>query len=87
MKVDQEKGRDVHIVDWYGPNDPENPQNWSHYKKFFVTFEICLLTFAVYIGSAIYSAGLMDVMKTFGIGQVPATLGLTLFVAGYGLGT
>ena len=27
-KVDPEKGRDVHIVDWWGPDDPENPQNW-----------------------------------------------------------
>lgn len=31
--------------------------NWSTTKKVFVTFEICLLTFSVYIGSAIYSAG------------------------------
>lgn len=67
-------------------NDPQNPMNWSHAKKFFVTFEICFLTTSVYIGSAIYSAGIQDVMKVFGVGQVAATLGLTLFVAGYGLG-
>lgn len=28
----------------------------------------------------------MDVMADFGVAQVPATLGLTLYVAGYGLG-
>lgn len=60
--------------------------NWSHAKKFFVTFEIVLLTFSVYIGSAIYSAGEEDVERVFGVSQVVATLGLTLFVAGYGLG-
>lgn len=60
--------------------------NWTTPKKFLVTFLICLLTFSVYIGSAIYSAGTQDVMKTFGVSQVAATLGLTLFVAGYGLG-
>ena len=60
--------------------------NWSTFKKFFVTFEICLLTFSVYIGSAIYSAGEEDVEMVFGVSQVAATLGLTLFVAGYGLG-
>ena len=27
-RIDPEKGRDAHIVDWWGPNDPENPQNW-----------------------------------------------------------
>jgi MFS transporter, DHA1 family, multidrug resistance protein len=60
--------------------------NWSQAKKFFVTFEICLLTTSVYIGSAIYSAGIQGVMKDFGVSQVAATLGLCLFVAGYGLG-
>ena len=24
------------IVDWYGDDDPENPQNWSNFKKYFV---------------------------------------------------
>ncbi|KAK6087022.1 multidrug resistance protein [Seiridium cupressi] len=75
--VDPEKGKDYYIVDWYGPNDPE---------KFFVTFEICFLTFSGYIGSAISSAGIVDVMSHFGVSQVATTLGLTLFVAGYGLG-
>jgi DHA1 family multidrug resistance protein-like MFS transporter len=40
----------------------------------------------IYIGSAIYTPGVEDVMKAFGVAQVPATLGLTLFVAGYGIG-
>jgi DHA1 family multidrug resistance protein-like MFS transporter len=55
-------------------------------KKVFVTFQICLLTFSVYIGSAIYTPGIITVTKEFGISRVAATLGLTLFVAGYGLG-
>jgi DHA1 family multidrug resistance protein-like MFS transporter len=60
--------------------------NWSRGKRFFVTFEICLLTFSVYIGSAIYTAGVQDVQEVFHVSQVAATLGLALFVAGYGLG-
>lgn len=28
VRVDQEKGRDINLVSWYGPDDPENPQNW-----------------------------------------------------------
>ncbi|GKZ27878.1 hypothetical protein AbraIFM66951_005476 [Aspergillus brasiliensis] len=84
--IDPEKGRDVTIVDWWDEHDPENPQHWPLWKKVVVTFEICLLTFSVYIGSAIYSAGIESVMAEFHISQVAATLGLTLFVAGYGLG-
>lgn len=43
-----------------------------------MTFEIVFLTFSVYIGSAIFSAGITDVMQVFGVSQVAATLGLTL---------
>lgn len=85
-KVDPEKGRDVDLVTWYGEDDGENPMNWSTPKKFFVTFQICLLTLSIYIGSSIYTAGIESVMATFGVSQVAATLGLCLFVAGYGLG-
>lgn len=44
------------------------------------------MTFSVYIGSSIYSAGTQEVVMEFGVSQVAATLGLTLFVAGYGTG-
>lgn len=55
-------------------------------KKVFVTFEICLLTSPVYIGSAISSAGTESVEIDLGVSQAKATLDLTLFIAGYGLG-
>ncbi|KAL8744451.1 MAG: hypothetical protein Q9190_003302 [Brigantiaea leucoxantha] len=84
--IDPEKGRDTNVVEWFDENDPENPMNWSSAKKFFVTFEICLLTWSVYIGSSIYSAGTQSVVEEFGVSQTKATLGLTLFVAGYGVG-
>ncbi|KAI8625854.1 MFS transporter [Xylariaceae sp. FL1651] len=77
-KIDPEKGKDYCIVDYENPK--QNPQNWSTPKKFFVTFEICFLTFSVYIGSAIYTAGLLSVVATFGVSHVAATLGLALFV-------
>ncbi|MCJ1322095.1 hypothetical protein MMC15_007440 [Xylographa vitiligo] len=85
-QIDPEKGRDTNVVDWYGDDDPENPMKWSLFKKALVTFEICLLTFSVYIGSAIYTAGIEGVVAYYNVSQVKATLGLTLFVAGYGLG-
>lgn len=83
---DLENGRDVDIVDWYGPDDPDNPQNWSLAKKCFVTGQIIFLTFSVYIGSAIYSAGVESVISDFHVSREAATLGLTLFVFGYGIG-
>ena len=29
VKIDSEKGRDIHLVSWWGDNDPENPRNWQ----------------------------------------------------------
>lgn len=52
IQTDIEKGEDQRMVEW-AENDPHNPRNWSTPKKVFVTFQICLLTTSVYIGSAI----------------------------------
>ena len=49
-------------------------------------FQMCLLTFTVYVGSAIYTAGIPSVSEEFHVSTVGATIGLTAFVAGYGLG-
>ncbi|BCS26949.1 uncharacterized protein APUU_51660S [Aspergillus puulaauensis] len=79
-------GEGAIVVDWRGANDSENPQNWSTMKKFLVSCEIWLLTFAIYIGSAIYTPGIPGISEQFGVSNVAAVLGLTLFVLGYGLG-
>ncbi|OJJ41816.1 hypothetical protein ASPWEDRAFT_167815 [Aspergillus wentii DTO 134E9] len=86
VRINPEKGKDVNVIDWWNEKDIENPQNWPMWKKAFVTLEICLLTFSVYIGSAIFTPGIPSVTQEFHISSVAATLGLTLFVAGYGLG-
>ncbi|KAK3069760.1 GTPase-activating protein [Teratosphaeriaceae sp. CCFEE 6253] len=81
-----EKSKDVNLVDWYGPSDPANPLNWSSAKKTFVVFQICLLTTSIYLGSSIYTPAIPSVSESFGVSIVSSTLGLTLFVVGYGLG-
>ena len=84
-QTDKEKGEDKNLVEW-SENDPHNPRNWSTPKKVFVTFQICLLTTSVYIGSAIYTAGVPGIQQKFHVSEVKALLGLTLFVLGYALG-
>ncbi|KAG8984673.1 hypothetical protein FRB94_004566 [Tulasnella sp. JGI-2019a] len=74
------------IVDWYGPDDPANPRNWSSFKRGFVLGLICLLTFSIYMGSAIYTASIPYLLEEFHISIVVATLGLTLYVLAYGIG-
>ncbi|BGP14224.1 hypothetical protein JCM10213v2_002167 [Rhodosporidiobolus nylandii] len=67
-------------------NDQDNPQNWSRCKQRFVGFLIALYTFAIYVGSAIYTPAIPSVVEDFGVSSVVATLGLSLFVFGYGIG-
>ncbi|KAL4954121.1 major facilitator superfamily domain-containing protein [Aspergillus filifer] len=83
-----EKGNepDVLVVGWNGPDDPENPQNWPNSWKHLLMAQICLLNFAVYLASSIYTPGEADLMVEFNVSEVVAILGLSLFTLGYGVG-
>lgn len=72
----------VILVDWYTTDDPANPQNWSFGRKNYVSFQICLYTFAVYLGSAIYTPSQPAVMQVFGVSATASSLGLALYVLG-----
>ncbi|KAI5291988.1 hypothetical protein KEM52_006707 [Ascosphaera acerosa] len=74
------------VVGWYSEDDPENPQNWSGWKKSILVALIFYYTFAVYGGSAIYTSSLDGVMERFGVSPVAAELGLSMYVLGYGIG-
>lgn len=74
------------IVSWYSPADPENPQNWSQFKKAMVAVQIDLYTFAVYLGSSIYVPATEEIMKVFNVNHTTSSLGLALYVLGYGIG-
>ncbi|KAJ7184383.1 major facilitator superfamily domain-containing protein [Mycena filopes] len=86
MSQPQAQMVDYDLVGWDGPDDPANPKNWSMKKKVFVAGCISYLTFAMYIGSAIYTASIPGIMEEFHVGLVRATLGLTLYVFGYAVG-
>ncbi|KAJ7147655.1 major facilitator superfamily domain-containing protein [Mycena crocata] len=76
---------DPYLIDW-DEDDQDNPRNWSFRKRAFVAFSISLLTFSVYIGSAIYTSSIPGLMEEFHVSLTMATLGLTLYVLGYGIG-
>lgn len=74
------------VVDWYGPNDQENPQNWSQVKKAWIMVSVALLTTSIYMGSSIFSPGLYQIMHDLNTSHVKAILPLTVFILGYGIG-
>ncbi|KAK9248874.1 major facilitator superfamily domain-containing protein [Lipomyces tetrasporus] len=83
---DPEAGRDANLVDWYGPDDPENPQNWPFSRKVFVMVQLCLLTVALYMGSSIYTPGVEQLVEDFHISITVASIPLCVYVFGYGIG-
>ncbi|EED14958.1 conserved hypothetical protein [Talaromyces stipitatus ATCC 10500] len=76
----------VFVVGWYGDNGPDNPYNWSFGKKLWVAMLLFVYTFSVYITSSLYTSSTPDIMEIFGLGNIVASLGLTMYVLGYGLG-
>ncbi|EXJ77123.1 hypothetical protein A1O3_10281 [Capronia epimyces CBS 606.96] len=76
----------VTVVGWDGPNDIENPQNFSPIKKVFITAFICVFTWSIYVGSAIYTPSQPGIEEAFAVNHLDSTLGLALYVLAYGLG-
>ncbi|EKM61877.1 uncharacterized protein PHACADRAFT_84680 [Phanerochaete carnosa HHB-10118-sp] len=85
-KEEKRAHEDPNIVDWYGPDDPECPRNWSFAKRCFVTGQVSHLLFAIFIGSSIYAPGVLDLSQKFGVSVVAGNLGITMFVLGYATG-
>lgn len=73
-------------VDFDGPDDPIFPHNWTMKRKISVCIILGYATFCSAWGSSVYSSATPFVMEQYGIGQVPATLGVSLYVLGFASG-
>lgn len=47
--------QDPNIVDWDGPDDPENPLNWPSRKKVLIVVSISVITFITYVDAYLTS--------------------------------
>jgi DHA1 family multidrug resistance protein-like MFS transporter len=74
------------VVNWYGPDDPANPQNWTTGQKLVPTLIIDAYTFAVYLGSSIITGSYTGIMRQFDVSQQVVSLTLSMYVLAYGIG-
>lgn len=74
------------LVDWYHAGDPANPHNWSNLRRDLLALLICLYTFVVYTTSAIYTSSTQGIMEKFHVSGLKASLELSIYVLGYGIG-
>ncbi len=63
------------LVTWYSDKDTDNPKNWSTAEKTFNCILICVYTFTVYLGSAIYTPSTPGVMMQFDVSYAAASWG------------
>ncbi|KAL9112618.1 MAG: hypothetical protein Q9227_003189 [Pyrenula ochraceoflavens] len=78
--------KDPNLVEFDGPDDPENPMNWSKAKKWILTMSLGFMTFNVTLASSIFSTATTVVSEKFHIGLEVSTLGTSLFVLGFAFG-
>ncbi|KAF2763320.1 MFS general substrate transporter [Pseudovirgaria hyperparasitica] len=83
---DESKPKDPNLVDWDGPDDPGNPQNWPAAKRWAITCMLGLTTFVITFASSVFSSATEATAMQFGVSMEVMTLGTSLFVLGFAFG-
>lgn len=79
--------KNVNLVDWNGPDDPEKPINWTTKKKWTNMWIIAALTLLTPFGSSMFAPGVPDMMKDFHSTNVDlASFVVSIYVLGYACG-
>ena len=72
---------DTHQVSWDGPDDPENPKNWSFKRKWAATIVVSSFTFISPVSSSMVAPALSTIASEFHItNEVESQLVLSIFV-------
>lgn len=74
------------LVDWDGPHDPANPQNWSNGRKGWITAVLALCTVTAAFGSSVLSSATATLAHDYNVSTTVALLNLALYVAGFAAG-
>lgn len=82
----EQPAKDPNLVDWDGPDDPENPQNMPTWKKWVVTMTLSSMTMWITFASSVFSTATMVTAKQFDVSTEVMTLATSLVVFGFALG-
>ncbi|KAK5124307.1 hypothetical protein LTR85_002010 [Meristemomyces frigidus] len=78
---------DPNLVTWNGPDDPENPKNWTTKRKWAATFVVSSFTFISPVASSMVAPALTTIATDFGItSEVESQLVLSVFILAYAIG-
>ncbi|KAF2705484.1 citrinin biosynthesis transporter CtnC [Pleomassaria siparia CBS 279.74] len=79
-------GERTEFIDFQGPDDPDNPKNWTTKRRWAITLSMGSLVFTVTFASSIFSVNIGVVKELFDVSTVTSTLGVALFVLGFVFG-
>ncbi|KAI1776658.1 MFS general substrate transporter [Hypoxylon cercidicola] len=94
---DVEKGLDIqetktnendpNVVDWDGPDDQENPMNWTEKKKWLNISILSIMTVVTPLGSSMFAPGIPGIMVQFReTSSTIATFLLSVYILGFAFG-
>lgn len=73
---------DTNQISWDGPDDPENPKNWSFKRKWAATIVVSSFTFISPVSSSMVAPALSTIASEFHItNEVESQLVLSIFVS------
>lgn len=71
---------DPNLIEWDGPNDPENPMNFPRWRKWMITIVLGFATFCITFASSVFSTATQVTAEQFGVSNEVMVLGTSLFV-------
>lgn len=75
---------DPDVVDWDGPDDPANPQNWPDSKKWANVCVLAAITFFSPFASSVFAPGVLEAQNDFSNHDPTlATFVVSIFLLGY----
>ncbi|KAF2724072.1 MFS general substrate transporter [Polychaeton citri CBS 116435] len=86
VSPDSDSDLDPNIVDWEGPDDPENPRNWPEHRKWTITLISAAQCFVVSFASSVWSTATEVTAEEFHVSREVMTLGVAVYVAGFAAG-
>ena len=79
--------RDPNMVSWNGPDDPENPKNWTLKRKWIATFVVSSFTFISPVASAMVAPALPQMAAELNVNNtVESQMILSIFLLAYAVG-
>ncbi|KAH7039896.1 major facilitator superfamily domain-containing protein [Microdochium trichocladiopsis] len=85
---DSNNAQDPNLVTWDGPDDPENPLNWSSSKRWTTVAVVSYLTFLAPLSSTVPAPTVPYIIKDFAVAdpKTEGTLVTTIYILAYVFG-